>query len=244
MNSINLTGEVKWVKYTTESGEDTVVEVINSPTINHQLLSMTYAYNYDEEIEPLQVIDLEGLDPSLLGIKELAAMNKVLVMQSSSEEADNKFEFKSLLDSNSITTIDLPKHIALVEFYDYNWNLVSSIDFESMGEYYLNSRKLFILTYSANQINNVSPEIHEKMIHPHKDVKTLILTISDIDEMQQVEDLIKNYIFLPTNTLLGDKDEAYETDMAEGEFADTKYILGVRSGDNIHAVINFKEIEL
>lgn len=189
-------------------------KVIQSPQINHELLSMMFARNFNNT-----VITLDQMAYGVLSEDELTLVAQVGSLQLTEDPFTDKiYEFKSLLDTINVTVLDIDRSYNLLALHNGTLDSIINVPLSSFSS---NAKKLLLFTQSSHVVRNLSQEIHNRMLDPHHMFDDLILMERDITNLQSMALVDDNYFDMQSLTKLGELLGTYENT------GDTEYAKGI-----------------
>lgn len=188
-------------------------KIIYSPQINHELLAMMFAKNFDDiSIIPDQLTYGSLTDDEISTLSQMGCMQFDLY-----NENILKYEYKSLLNTIELTVIDVPKDAVFIYLQtdlDVEGDLVDITNLTT-------ARKLLLLAQSPDKIENLSQEIHDSMISPHNKIDQFILFTKDLNNFQSMSLIDENLVNRQALVKLGEVISDYE------DTGDTQYCKGI-----------------
>lgn len=188
-------------------------KIIYSPQINHELLAMMFAKNFDDiSIIPDQLTYGSLTDDEISTLSQMGCMQFDLYNENILE-----YEYKSLLNTIELTVIDVPKDAVFIYLQtdlDVEGDLVDITNLTT-------ARKLLLLAQSPDKIENLSQEIHDSMISPHNKIDQFILFTKDLNNFQSMSLIDENLVNRQALVKLGEVISDYE------DTGDTQYCKGI-----------------
>ena len=210
-------------------------KIIYSPQINHELLAMMFVKNFDNiVIIPNQLTYGSLSDDEISTLSQMGCMQFDLY-----NENQQKYEYKSLLNTVELTVVDVPKDAVFIYLQSDLDEEGDIIDVTTMTT----SKKLMLLAQSPDKIENLSQEIHDSMISPHNQIDQFVLFTKDLNNFQSMalvdENLIDRQALIKLGELMIDYEDSGDTEYCKGKIG----LLPLHKIDNSNKICTRSNVE-